>query len=195
MGRRAAGIKHFGMTTCPFCKDSVSSLEAVLCPACEAAHHEECWEANGETCSVYGCKSNLKQERLLGCPWCDEVYTVGRRFCMICNQPLMNSRDYRSFLEGHDWIPLKLPDHQNILLTAGYLRNHGVVARINKGNRSFVTNMLGIPSVESLMVAAEDRETAISLMQDLSVRFTNCETCGHVLAQEENCSYCSEEAL
>ena len=123
------------MTICPFCKDSVSDLDAVQCPTCDAAHHEECWEANGETCSVYGCKSSI-EEGLLGCPWCEEIYTVVRRFCMVCNQPLMNAREYRNFMERYDWVRLKLPEDQNILLTAGYLRNRGVVARINKGTQA-----------------------------------------------------------
>jgi hypothetical protein len=113
---------------------------------------------------------------------------------MVCNQPLMNGREYRYFLEAHEWSPLSLPAHLNIPLTAGYLRNHGVVTRIQKGNHSFVTNMLGIPSSPSLLVAAEDQEVARSLIEDLSVRFTNCETCGHVLAPEEECSYCCEGA-
>ena len=113
---------------------------------------------------------------------------------MTCNQPVMNSREYKNFLESHQWIRLGLPEDQNIPLTAGYLRNHGIVARISKGNRGFVTSMLGFPSMPSLLVAAEDQEAALELIQDLSHRFTNCENCGHVLAQQEECSYCSEGA-
>jgi hypothetical protein len=182
------------MTTCPFCKDSVSDLDAVQCPTCDAAHHEECWEANGETCSVYGCKSSI-EEGLLGCPWCEEMYTVARRFCMVCNQPLMNAREYRNFMERYDWVRLKLPEDQNILLTAGYLRNRGVVARINKGTRGIAAGMLGFRATPTLEVPMEEEELAHDFIRELSDNFTECDVCGHVLMREEECSFCSEEGI
>jgi hypothetical protein len=179
------------MTTCPFCKDSVSDFEAVQCPACDAAHHEECWVANGEMCSVYGCKSSF-QEELLGCPWCEEVYTVVRRCCMVCNQPLMNPREYRNFIARYDWIQLRLPEDQNVQLTAGYLRNHGMVARISKVNHGVTPGMLGLRSNPSLFVPAEEKEMAWDLIRGLSENFTHCRGCGHVLMPEEECSFCAE---
>ncbi len=112
---------------------------------------------------------------------------------MVCNQPLMNPREYRSFMERHDWIQLKLPEDQHILLTAGYLRNRGVIARINKGSRGIAAGMLGFRAALSLEVPAQEEETARELIRELSDSFTNCENCGHVLTREEECSFCTEE--
>ena len=39
---------------CPVCACSIDE-EPVLCPRCQTAHHEDCWEYN-EGCAVFGCK-------------------------------------------------------------------------------------------------------------------------------------------
>src|SRR3990172_3418639 len=101
------------MATCPYCKDSISESEAWFCPACDASHHVECWEANDETCSVYGCASE-PTTRLLGCPFCEEAYPAERKICMLCDSPLMRSQECFDFVAGHEWETLPLPEYTNI---------------------------------------------------------------------------------
>jgi hypothetical protein len=114
---------------------------------------------------------------------------------MVCNQPLMNAREYRNFIERYDWVQLKLPEDQNILLTAGYLRNRGVVARINKGSRGIAAGMLGFRAAPTLEVPNEEVELAHDFIRELAENFTQCKDCGHVLMREEVCSYCSEDGI
>ena len=178
------------ITTCPYCKDSVSEPEAVYCPACDAIHHPDCWESNGRRCSVYGCES-ISDDLLLGCPWCEEVYSSERKNCMICNSPLMTPEECIAFIERHEWRRLRLPDENNVALSAGYLRNNGVIARISK---IAPVSMFRIGQRTSLWVVEEQEEMATRLIQELRQRFTNCPQCGHVLLiEEEECSYCDEE--
>jgi len=175
------------MAICPYCKDSVIESEAWFCPACDATHHLECWEANEETCSVYGCESR-PESRLLGCPFCEEAYPAERKVCMLCNSPLMNSQECSEFVERYKWNTLDLPEDANILLTMGYLRNNGVIARMSK---KAPISMFGIHRRSSLMVAEDQTDLAQGLLNELFERFTNCEKCGHVLyLDEENCSFC-----
>ena len=110
----------------------------------------------------------------------------------MCNQPLMNPREYRNFMEAHEWKPLSLPGDRSIPLTAGFLRNHGLTVRISKG-KSIAANMLGFNQLPSLLVSAGEEQIAQELIQGLLNNFTNCESCGHVLLQDEDCTYCSEE--
>lgn len=40
--------------TCPYCGNTIESLEVPECPDCGVPHHAECWIANNG-CSVRGC--------------------------------------------------------------------------------------------------------------------------------------------
>jgi len=178
------------MTTCPYCKDAVPEMEAVYCPSCEAVHHAECWEGNGEMCSVYGCKSKAP-ESLLGCPRCEEVYINERKTCMICNLPLMTPEECLRFVENHNWVRFPLLDTFNPMLAAGYLRNNGIMARISK---KAPISMFQIGFKSTLWVTQEQSETASALMTQLADRIVHCPECGHVLFRNEECSYCSESS-
>jgi hypothetical protein len=177
-------------TVCPFCKDRVSEDSAVICPACESAHHEDCWEANHFACSVFGCDSKSVED-LFGCPWCDEVYPYGDRIaCMSCGSPLMTAEEYQQVVSGTEWVRISLPPEENPMLVAGYLRNNGLSARTEK---RIPVSMLLPAGPAALLVPREDEEGAQHMLKDLAARFTRCSGCGHVLAQEEtDCSYCEE---
>lgn len=175
-------------TTCPYCKDPVFEIKAVACPTCDAVHHTECWQANGESCSVYGCESRIKDE-IRGCPWCEEVYK-GESNCRICSSPLMTPQECRDFLNRYEWVKFPLVDDRTASLAAGYLRNNGILARVKKGTP---ISMFRIAPRAMLFVAREDEIKAQELMEELSNGYTNCFRCGHVLFKgETGCSYCSE---
>lgn len=177
------------MTTCPFCKDSVAEVETIRCPACNASHHDDCWRSNGETCAVYGCESRLNDD-LFGCPWCEEVYLGERRFCMVCNSPLMTRHQYQEFLEQYDWAPVSLEDSENPLLAAGYLRNNGIVARLEK--RAPISMFFHRKPL--LLVSKEDASRTETLLRELQNQMTVCDDCGHVLTTDETeCTFCVEE--
>lgn len=176
------------MQTCPYCRDRVDG-DAIECPACGTPHHQECWIANEATCSVFGCDSR-SAENLLGCPWCDEVYPANRINCMVCNAALMSPPAYLEFLNRYEWEPLPLNKNENPLLTAGYLRNHGLVVRMQK--RAPIS-MFGLRQPAKLWVAYEDQETSKRLLAELSESWTRCIICGHVISRDErDCSFCVE---
>ncbi|MCB8983078.1 MAG: hypothetical protein H6659_04595 [Ardenticatenaceae bacterium] len=44
---------------CALCKEHfVAGDEIVICPEDGARHHAQCWEANGNKCSAFGCTGN-----------------------------------------------------------------------------------------------------------------------------------------
>jgi RNA polymerase subunit RPABC4/transcription elongation factor Spt4 len=177
------------MAICPYCKDIVPEPEATLCPACNASHHRECWEANQGTCSVYGCESKA-EGALMGCPFCEEVYTPGRRTCAICGEPLMDSRGFADFLERYEWQRLTTEEEWNPVLAAGYLRNNGIVARLSK---KAPVSMFGVSGKVTVWVPTDQARDAVALMENLSHRFRSCPACGHALfIDEEECSYCTD---
>lgn len=103
----------------------------------------------------------------------------------------MTPEECIAFIDRHEWRQLRLPDENNVALTAGYLRNNGVIARISK---MAPVSMFRIGQRTSLWVVKEQEEMAERLIQELRQRFTNCPRCGHVLlVDEEQCSYCDEE--
>lgn len=175
-------------TICPYCKDSVLEDEAVLCPSCEAAHHPECWEDNAGTCSVFGCESKF-EEGVLGCPWCGDVY-IHRDVaaCLRCGSPLMTPAEFRRVIEDTEWVVLPLEEDANPELVCGYLRNNSVQARLER--RPGVSMLLARRPV--LHVAREDEAFAIRLLREQAERFTRCRGCGHLLAHDEECTYCVE---
>lgn len=176
------------MQTCPYCKDFVGQ-DAVRCPACDASHHMECWQANARNCSVFGCEST-PDENLLGCPWCEEVYPADRAHCMVCNTTLMTPQIYLEFLNRYEWVELPPADDESPLLTAGYLRNHGLVVRLEK--RAPIS-MFGLRQPARLWVSNQDAEQARRLLEDLKENFTRCIICGHVISREDqDCSFCLE---
>lgn len=159
------------------------------CPICQTPHHKECWAANGGSCSVFGCESR-SEDKLAGCPWCDEVYPADRGACMICNSPLLNPAEYFEFLSRYEWKQLPLADDDNPLLTAGYLRNQGLVVRLKK--RAPIS-MFGLPQQVKLSVAGQDEEYAKSLLAELKANYTRCIICGHVISKDDqDCSFCVE---
>lgn len=41
---------------CPYCQVEVTLVDSIVqCPDCERLHHQKCWEANTQCCSMYGC--------------------------------------------------------------------------------------------------------------------------------------------
>jgi hypothetical protein len=176
------------MQICPYCKDYVLD-DVIECSACGAGHHPDCWAANDEVCSVFGCDSR-SAEGVAGCPWCDEIYGVARNACLICNSPLLTPAAYFEFLESHVWTLLPLNLDTNATLAVGYLRNNGVVARIQKGTP---ISMFGLQGSPRLWVSADDEEYAGRLLQELRDNYTHCIICGHVVTREESdCSFCAE---
>lgn len=55
---RALALQPTGAPDCPFCKADLSRADlkdgVVRCPACEVAHHGECWRENGG-CTTHAC--------------------------------------------------------------------------------------------------------------------------------------------
>jgi hypothetical protein len=179
------------MAVCPYCKDIVPEQEALFCPVCVAAHHPECWESNQQTCSVYGCKLPV-DETLLGCPFCEETAAGAQKRCNSCGQPLMNASEIAEFLDSHEWQILPTENDLNPALTAGYLRNSGILARLSK--RAPVS-MFGFSPRITVWVPVEQMEEAQALLGMLSGRFQPCPSCGHTLfIDEEECSYCIENS-
>lgn len=179
------------MAICPYCKDIVPDQEAWFCPVCDAAHHRECWESNQQLCSVYGCKS-FPEDGLLGCPFCEETSTGGARTCSSCGQPLRSAPEIAQFLDSHSWEILPTENDWNPTLTAGYLRNSGILARISK---KAPVSMFGFHPKITVWVPVEQAEEARSLLGTLSDRFQPCPNCGHTLfIDEEECSFCIENS-
>ena len=41
---------------CPYCQTPIKpGAEAIACPSCEIVHHSDCWKANGNKCTTFGC--------------------------------------------------------------------------------------------------------------------------------------------
>jgi hypothetical protein len=179
------------MALCAYCKDSVLEEESArFCPSCDASHHEECWEANFGVCSVFGCESKFEESVLLGCPYCEETYDSGKRHCDICGEPLMNPREFADFLNRYRWEKLPSDRDGNPVLAAGFLRNHGILARVSK---KVPISMFHLSGGGSILVPAEQAEEAKELIKNQAGRFRSCEGCGHILfIDEEECSFCSE---
>jgi len=87
---------------------------------------------------------------------------------MTCNSPLMTPRQCAEFVARYDWVPLRLPEDANLLLTAGYLRNYGITARIS---RRAPISMFGIGPRITLLVDAQQEGSALELLRELSVRY------------------------
>jgi hypothetical protein len=177
------------MAACPYCKDQVEGRKVVTCPSCETVHHQECWETNENVCSVYGCRS--RNGDVVGCPWCDEVYPYGEHsVCLNCSSPLMSPAEYSTFIRGAEWEKLNPEEYGNPILAQGYLRNNGIVARLDK-----VPSIYGyFYSAPVLWVLSQHVQRARELLKDLQESLLYCETCGHVLDPEEPlCSFCQNE--
>lgn len=179
------------MSVCPYCKDIVGDQDAWYCPICETPHHAECRESNHGMCSVYGCKSRSDDE-MLGCPICEEAYSGHHTHCVNCGQPLMTATEIADFLERYQWEILPSESDWNPILTAGYLRNNGIVARLNKKTP---ISMLGLSPKISVLVPSEQLEEARNILGTLAERFQPCPDCGHTLfIDEEECSFCTESS-
>ena len=179
------------MSVCPYCKDRVEDNEAWFCPTCDAAHHVECRESNHGMCAVYGCKSR-PEEGLLGCPICEQAFSSDHATCIECGQPLMTAEQIAEFLDRYEWKPLPTDNDWNPALTAGYLRNSGIVARLSK---NVPVSMLRFDAKVTVWIPAEQVEEARKLLKSLAERFQPCPDCGHTLfIDEEDCSYCTESS-
>lgn len=41
---------------CPFCQTPIKpGIDTITCPKCEIMHHKDCWIANGNHCTTFGC--------------------------------------------------------------------------------------------------------------------------------------------
>ena len=78
-------------------------------------------------------------------------------------------------------------EYGNPHLAQGYLRNNGIVARLDK-----VASVYGyFYSPPMLWILAEHLEQARKLLKSLEESLLYCEKCGHVLDPEEPlCSFC-----
>lgn len=109
---------------------------------------------------------------------------------MVCNSPLMTRHQYQEFLEQYDWAPVSLEDSENPLLAAGYLRNNGIVARLEK--RAPISMFFHRKPL--LLVSKEDASRTETLLRELQNQMTVCDDCGHVLTTDETeCTFCVEE--
>jgi hypothetical protein len=102
----------------------------------------------------------------------------------------MSPAEYSTFIRGAEWVKLPAEVYGNAYLTHGYLRNNGIVARLDK-----------VPSLygyffwpPALWVLSEDHDRARELLQSLQESLLYCEKCGHVLDPEEpRCTFCLNE--
>ena len=109
---------------------------------------------------------------------------------MVCSGPLMSRKQYGEFLDRYEWVPLSLSSDQNPLLTAGFLRNNGIVARMQKG----IPVSMFFPVAAKVFVAQEHAASAQEMLSDLKKNIRTCPGCGHLLMpEEEECSYCVDE--
>jgi RNA polymerase subunit RPABC4/transcription elongation factor Spt4 len=181
------------MAVCAYCKDSIDEEDACYCPSCDASHHQECWTANLDTCSVFGCEYKQEgEEILMGCPYCEETYPAGQKVCNTCGTPSMTPREFAGFLDRYEWAKLPTENDWNPVLTAGFLRNQGILARVSK---KVPISMFGFSGGASVWVPVEQVTAALNLIENLADRFRSCDTCGHILfIDETECSYCSEHS-
>jgi hypothetical protein len=104
----------------------------------------------------------------------------------------MNASAIAEFLDSHEWVILPTDDDQNPVLTAGYLRNSGILARLSK---KAPVSMFGFGPKVTLWVPVEQMQEAQTLLGTLSERFLPCPSCGHTLfIDEEECSFCMENS-
>jgi uncharacterized OB-fold protein len=81
-------LSEFGGKTCPFCKAELKDGDTVkVCPVCEMAHHQECWDANGG-CTTFGCSGQqgapASPASVGACPHCGAARVEGQSFCSAC---------------------------------------------------------------------------------------------------------------
>lgn len=100
----------------------------------------------------------------------------------------MTPDEYQQVLEATEWVALQLEADANPELVCGYLRNNSVEARLER--RPGVSMMLAVRP--SLLVARDDEAFAQRLLREQAEQFMTCNGCGHVLAREEECTYCLE---
>ncbi len=48
-----------GTPTCKVCGDPIDESEIIVCASCNTPHHRNCWEYNGNACSIYGCNGKV----------------------------------------------------------------------------------------------------------------------------------------
>ena len=104
----------------------------------------------------------------------------------------MNPREFADFLDRYQWEKLPSDRDGNPVLAAGFLRNHGILARVSK---KVPISMFQLSGGSSILVPAEQAEEAKELIKNQAGRFRTCEGCGHILfIDEEECSFCSENS-
>lgn len=109
---------------------------------------------------------------------------------MVCSSALLSPAAYFDFITRYNWEPLRLTEGENPLLTAGFLRNHGMVVRMQK--RAPIS-MFDIRQPAILWVAFQDEENAKRLLTELKESYTRCIICGHVISRDDqDCSFCVE---
>ena len=104
----------------------------------------------------------------------------------------MSASEVSDFLARYDWEILPTETSWNPVLTAGFLRNNGITARISK---KAPISMFGFNPKITVLVPSEQAEDAQTLMGTLAEKFQPCPECGHTLfIDEEECSYCIENS-
>lgn len=73
---------------CPFCKTEITETDTVkVCPACDIAHHEDCWNEN-HGCTTFGCSGDRQATEAEApasfCSQCGIPLSVEDRFCPNC---------------------------------------------------------------------------------------------------------------
>jgi hypothetical protein len=104
----------------------------------------------------------------------------------------MSASEVSDFLTRHVWEILPTEARWNPVLTAGFLRNNGITARISK---KAPISMFGFNAKITVLVPIEQAADARILMRTLAEKFHPCPDCGHTLfIDEEECSYCTENS-
>jgi len=84
--------EHKADETCPYCKVALGDgQEASECPACKTRHHVECWNENGQRCTVLGCTGR-------GAIGTASTFVIGASFVYLAlaiAEPYLTSHEFR----------------------------------------------------------------------------------------------------
>jgi hypothetical protein len=108
--RRLKANKAMEGKPCGACEQPMAfAVDAVLCTACQAVHHAECWDRAGG-CATEGCENaplkKLDTESAVGtgkavvqnreeCPHCGKLIRVNAAFCRFCKKATTPDGIYR----------------------------------------------------------------------------------------------------
>ncbi|MDO4543569.1 MAG: zinc-ribbon domain-containing protein [Clostridia bacterium] len=102
---------------CPFCRTEIKEEDTVrVCPSCDIAHHEGCWEEN-KGCTTFGCSGQHHREQnasqVVTCTNCGAPLGEDQDFCPKCGMRKTVPQTQKSFCincgvelqEGQDFCP------------------------------------------------------------------------------------------